>query len=120
VFRKRKPPGPDFSAIDSPAKADAMFRRGELEKLYLLPPEFGGADIPNNIVYVPLGFADVKQGIDLNIIAGLVAAGKVTSYAATPEYEGDSFIPIAITIVASDPGSFTSTINIWGEALARS
>jgi hypothetical protein len=37
----------------------------------------------------------------------------------SPEYQGKSFIPIAIKIVASDPGEFSTTINIWGEALAR-
>ena len=49
----------------------------------------------------------------------LVADSKVTSYEATPEYQGKSFVPIAIKIVASDPGSFTTAINIWGKALAR-
>lgn len=42
-----------------------------------------------------------------------------TQYTATPEYQGASFIPIAIKIVASNPGNFTTTINIWGEALGR-
>jgi hypothetical protein len=46
---KRKSPqpnGPDFSAIDSQAKAEELFRRGDLEKLFLMPLEFGGQDIP--------------------------------------------------------------------------
>ena len=38
---------------------------------------------------------------------------------AIPEYQGNSFIPIAIKIVASNPGEFSTTINIWGEALTR-
>ena len=113
------PKGPDFSDIDSRAKAIERMRAGEFEQLLLLPAQFGGTDDPRNVVYVPRGFADIKAGIDTNIIQPLVAEGKVTRYEATPEYQGRSFVPIAIKIVASDPASFTSTINIWGKALAR-
>jgi hypothetical protein len=120
-FKKKSPPpnGPDFSDIDSQTKAEDMFRRGILEKVFLLPLEFGGQDIPDNYLFVPIGVADVKSGIDNNVIAPLVAEGKVSQYTATPEYQGNSFIPIALKIVASDPGEFTTTINIWGEALGR-
>lgn len=120
-FKKKQsqPNGPDFSAIDSQAKAVELFQRGELEKLFLMPLEFGGTDNELNILYVPIGVADIKAGIDNNVIGPLVEEGTVTKYTATPEYQGDSFIPIAITIVASEPGSFTTTINLWGEALSR-
>src|SRR5262245_39881278 len=111
--------GPDFSAIDSQAKAEELFRRGELEKLFLMPREFGGQDIAENVLYVPIGLADIKSGIDNNVIAPLVAEGKVSQYTATPEYQGKSFIPIAINIVASDPAEFSTTIRIWGVALSR-
>ena len=121
-FKKKKGPpprGPDFSDVDSQAKAAALFRRGELEKLLLLPELFGGEDIPDNTIYVPVGVAAVKAGIDENVIGPLAAEGKVTRYTAEPEYQGTCFIPIAITITASDPGEFTTTINIWGDALGR-
>jgi hypothetical protein len=120
-FKKKSPQpnGPDFSAIDSREKAVALFERGELEKLFLMPLEYGGEDNVLNTLYVPVGIAAVKSGIDNNVIGPLVAEGRVTKYTASPEYQGNSFIPIAIKIVASDPGEFTSTINIWGEALAR-
>jgi hypothetical protein len=111
--------GPDFSDVDSPKKAAAMYRKGKLEKLYLIPLEFGGPDSENNVVYVPLGLTDVKRGIDVNVIGPLVEAGKVSQYKAEPEYEGESFVPIAIKITASEPGEFITTINIWGEALER-
>lgn len=117
--KKPKPIGPDFSGIDSQAKAEELFRRGELEKLFLLPLEFGGEDIPQNTLYVPIGLAAIKSGIDNNIIRPLVADGNVTQYNAVPEYQGKSFIPIAIRIEATDPGQFVTTINIWGEALGR-
>jgi hypothetical protein len=118
--KKSQPPnGPDFSEIDSQAKAEAMFRRGDLEKLILMPLEFGGQDIPVHTLYVPVGVAGIKAGIDNNVIGPLAAEGKITKYTAMPEYQGKSFIPIAIKIVASDPDEFSTTINIWGEALTR-
>lgn len=117
--RKPNPTGPDFSGIDSREKADELFRRGDLEKLFLIPLEFGGVDNPLNTLYVPVGIAAIKAGIDNNVIGPLASDGKVTEYKATPEYQGKSFIPIAIKIVASNPGEFSTTINIWGEALNR-
>jgi hypothetical protein len=113
-------PGPDFSSITSEAKAEELARQGLLEKMLLLPVVFGGRDdIPENYVYVPVGLAAVKRRIDENIIAPLVRDGSVTRYSASPEYSGTSTIPIAVTVTASQPGSFTTTINIWGEALRR-
>jgi len=120
-FKKRSAPqsGPDFSHVDSLAKASELLGQGKLEKLHLMPPEFGGEDIPQNVVYVPVGIAAVKAGIDRDVIGPLVAEGKVTKYAATPEYQGKGFVPIAVNVVASSPGDFSTTISIWGEALAR-
>lgn len=111
--------GPDFSSIDSSQKVQELFSRGELEKLLLLPVEFGGEEIPQNTVYVPLGIAEIKLGMDNNIIGPLVSQGNITRYKATPEYQGRSFVPIAIHIHASDPGNFKSTVEIWGDALKR-
>ena len=70
-FKKKKgppPTGPDFSHIDSQAKAEALFRRGDLEKLLLMPEAFGGEDSPLNTLYVPVGVAGVKAGIDATTI----------------------------------------------------
>jgi hypothetical protein len=111
--------GPDFSRIDSQAKAEELFRRGDLEKLFLMPPEFGGEDVAENVLFVPVGVAGIKAGIDQNVIGPLVAEGKVCRYEAVPEYQGQSFVPMAINIKASDPARFSTTINIWGEALSR-
>jgi len=116
---KPRPNGPDFSGIDSQAKAEELFRNGDLEKVYLFPLEFGGEDVALNVLYVPIGVADIKSGIDNNVIGALAADGKITQYKAEPEYQGKSFIPIALKITAWDPGEFTTTINMWGDALGR-
>lgn len=114
-----RPKGPDFSQVDSLAKALQLAGEGMLEKLYLMPLEFGGADIPQNVVYVPVGMAAEKARIDFEIVRPLIKQGKVTEYTAAPEYQGTSFIPIAVRIVASSPGQFSATLNVWGDALAR-
>ena len=121
LFKKKspEPSGPDFSGVDSQTKAEALFRKGKLEKLFLLPLQFGGQDIPNNFLYVPLGVAAIKERMDVGVIGPLVEKGKVRQYRAEPEYQGDSFIPIAIKITVWEPGEFTTTINVWGEALGR-
>jgi hypothetical protein len=111
--------GPDFSSVDSRSKAEKMCRQGDLEELFLIPPEFGGEDVPENVLYVPVGVAAIKSGIDINIIGPLVSEGKISQYNAEPDYQGESFVPTAIKITAWDPGQFSTTINIWGEALAR-
>lgn len=110
---------PDFSHVDSRAKAEVLFHRGELEKLLLLPLEFGGEDSPDNTVFVPLGVVEIKANIDNEIIAPLVEDGEVSQYSVSPEYQGNSSVPIALKIIASDPAEFSTTINIWGEALSR-
>lgn len=120
-FKKKSlpPVGPDFSGIDSQEKAEELFRLGQLEKVFLIPLEFGGQDNSDNYLFVPIGVPEIKAGIDNNVIRPLIEDGTVSQYSATPEYQGASFIPIALKIVASNPGSFTTEINMWGEALGR-
>lgn len=105
----------DFSAVDSLAKAQRLFEGGKLERLFLFPLEFGGQEIPQNILYVPPGIAAIKQQID-SAIGEMVKQGAVTSYVAEPEYKGDSFVPSKIKIKTSHPqkpGGVDRTINIW-------
>lgn len=119
---KKKPLGPsfpDFETIDTPAKAESLASQGQLEKVYLLPLEFGGLDNPHNSLYVPIGIANQKASIDRNVISPLAHAGTITEYQAVPVYEGKSCIPVAIEIIASNPGHFRSRIDIWGKMVQR-
>jgi hypothetical protein len=118
-FKKSRsaPPGPDYSHVDSKAKAQALVSKGELAEMYLLPAIFGGTDNPHNVVYVPAFVLDVKYGIDSNTIQPLAEQGKVKRYVATPKYQGRSVVPSAIEIQASEPASFQAVVRIWGEAI---
>ena len=105
----------DFSHVTSRAIAERLFEAGELERILLFPLEFGGEDIPPNVLYVPLGLADVKTQVD-SMVARLVEDGNATNYAAEPEYKGASHIPCRLRIRAWVPGrqgSFESVIEMW-------
>ena len=105
----------DFTDVDSLEKARALFRAGKLEELYLFPVEFGGQAVPQNIVYVPRGIAEIKRRMDATI-GKMVQDGAISKYVARPEYKGDSFIPSKIIIETSHPdkaGALNPTINIW-------
>ena len=84
--------------------------------MHLVPPEFGGPDNAQNMLYVPAGVADIKRNIDLNQVLPLIEQGQEIEYGVEPEYQGDSFVPMAFTIHA---GPINATINVWGEALKR-
>src|SRR5215467_15449466 len=94
--------GRDYSHIDSLDKALALYREGKLERLYMLPLEFGGQDVPQNVLYVPLGIVAIKKQLD-ETIANLVRERAVAGYNVQPEYKGASFIPSKIKIVTSHP-----------------
>ena len=111
--------GPDFSHVDSQEKAVDLFIQGKLEKIFLMPLELGGSDTSINTLYVPPGVSSIKAGIDNNIVVPLAKVGKITEYAAIPEYQDSSFVPIAIKIEASNPSRFSTTIRIWGNALTQ-
>lgn len=120
-FKRRGAPqtGPDYRRITSQRKAEKLCKQGELQKLLLFPEAFGGEDVPPNVVYVPPFAAELKTRIDQDVILPLVQEGRVRHYEARPEYEGDSFVPVAIHLSAIEPGEFNHTLAIWGKALEQ-
>lgn len=106
---------PDFSDVDSLAKARQLAEEGKLEKLHLMPLDLGGQDVPMNVVYVPVGIAQAKARLD-GTVRKMLEDGSVSKYAATPEYKGKSFVPARISIKAwhpDKPASFNPTLNVW-------
>lgn len=104
--------GPDYLAVDSREKALALDQRGELVRLYLMPLEYGGDASELNSVYVPDVTAQLKGRFDA-LVGDLLEAGKVSSYSATPEYRGKSFVPSALVLEAKGVGGIVERIEVW-------
>lgn len=120
IFKKKGPQfsGPDFSEVDTPEKVRRLLAEGILERVLLLPVQFGGEEIEPNIVHVPVGLAAIKAETDQNVILPLAQDGKVTRYVATPTYVGRSRIPTMIQIEATDPATFKFDLRCWGDGLS--
>lgn len=112
AFKKKKTVS--FEEIDSVGKAQEECRKGNLERMYIMSPIFGGTDDPHNILYVPVGVNRIKEGYD-DILADLVEQGKAKSFNCKPEYKGKSIVPSRITITSGKDGVevFKQTIEVW-------
>ena len=112
VFKKKKTIS--FEEIDSVDKAKEECKKGNLERMHMMSPIFGGSDEDFNILYVPIGINRIKEGYD-NILADLVAQGKAASFKCTPEYKGKSVVPCRITVTSGKDGKevFKQTIEVW-------
>ncbi|WP_233131802.1 hypothetical protein [Robiginitalea sediminis] len=102
----------DYSAVDSREKAIALYEKGELSKIYLMPLEFGGDDKPVNTLYVPAFVHEFKTRVDKRI-EDLLDAGDNLSFTAEPEYKGNSFVPSRLVIMVTGDTEFTEAIDIW-------
>jgi len=102
----------DFSQIDSNDKAIQLFKKGKLTEVHLMPLEFGGQDLPMNILYAPKFAKTAKHEFD-KMIETFLIDGKKLSYSAEPEYKGKSFIPSKLHISVTGDLEFSETINIW-------
>lgn len=117
IFKKRQDasgeePRLDFSGIDSNEKAQGLFAKGQLVKLYLMPLDFGGHDSPLNTVYVPAGANRQKEGFDSKIY-DLLEKGLQLRYSASPEYKGNSFIPSRVVIQVNGDQTLTEVVEVW-------
>lgn len=109
----------DFSHITSRELAEAAWQSGQLQKLLLMPAEFGGEDVEVNVLYLPGVAADAKRTVDLQQVLPLAQQGRISRYEARPQYFGDSFVPSLLTIDACDPGRFTAEVRVWGSVAER-
>ena len=112
AFKKKK--AISFEEIDSIEKAQDECKKGNLERMHIMSPIFGGTDEPHNILYVPVGVNRIKEGYD-DILVGLVQQGKAKSFNCKPEYKGKSVVPSKITITSGKDGVdvFKQTIEVW-------
>ena len=117
IFRKKQDdstakPVLDYSTIDSKEKAQELFAKGQLVKLYLMPLEFGGPDSSINTLLVPEFANNQKKNFDSKVY-DMLKSGLQLNYSANPEYKGSSFIPGKLIINVKGDKTITEVINIW-------
>ncbi len=111
-FKKKENSPLDLATIDSREKAIAAHQQGQLEKVYLMPLECGGAESDANLVYAPPFVKTLKDRHNQMVVQWL-EEGKQLGYEVNPEYKGDSVIPAKLTIVVNGEVDFTESIEIW-------
>jgi hypothetical protein len=82
---------------------DSLLARGLVEKILMLPAEFGGPDASRNRRYLPPEPAARKRAIEADI-RRRIEGGEVLYYRVTPEYDSDSFVPAQLRIEAAKEG----------------
>lgn len=105
----------DYSQVTSLKLAQELAKKGELEKILLFPEAFGGEDIPQNVLYVPLGIAEIKAQLTETTM-NYVEKGIINKLEVLPTYKGDSFIPATVEMKmwhSDKEGSFNPTIKVW-------
>jgi hypothetical protein len=105
----------DFSDVTSVEDAKRLEARGELVKILLFPEEFGGEDVPANVVYVPEVTAEIKNMITGTLIR-FVEEDLIDNLSVEPEYKGKSVVPSRIVMKATHhtkEGQFIPAIEIW-------
>jgi hypothetical protein len=106
---------PDFSSVESLAAAGALAEKGDLVRIFLFPAEFGGADIPQNVVYITPQAAAARDLL-VATLGRMIEEGLLDRMNVAPVYKGRSFVPAAIAFKAwhtSKPGRFEQTIEVW-------
>ena len=107
---------PDYAHVKSNAQAMALCESGELFKILLFPAEFGGEDVPHNVVYVPRGVPEAQQMI-VGTLVRFVEEGTINQLTVNPEYKGDSFVPSRILMRAWNSekpgGEFAPALEVW-------
>lgn len=113
-FFKKKKELPDFSYVTSIEKAKEECSKGILEKMYVISPIFGGSENEDNIVYVPHGINNVKEGYD-NLMVNMIKMGSKVSYNCKFEYKNNSVVPSKVLLISSIDGkeAVTHTVNVW-------
>ena len=71
---------------------DSLIARGLIEKVLMLPAEFGGTDDPRNLVYLPINLVSQKRAFDAEVMRR-IQNGEDLQYAVTPNYDNDSVVP---------------------------
>lgn len=94
--------GSEYADVTEPDEVERLVNAGQLERIYLVSPVFGGADAPGNIVPAGQGAATAKQQID-NAVMEALERGQDLAYDVVPDYgESHSLVPERITFTVGE------------------
>jgi len=93
---------------------DEMIKTGDLKRMYLISPKFGGTDDIGNMVYVPTLAYNKKNQIDEEL-ENYLKQGRNVRYMCNLRYKGKSSIPskIKIQAVIDGVGPYIKEIDVW-------
>jgi hypothetical protein len=106
---------PDFANYQTLPSVRALAGEGKLVKLLLFPAEFGGEDVPHNVVYVTMAAADAHAAI-VGTLRRMVREGLLDRMEVTPVWRDKSFVPAGIRFHAwhtAKAGTFEPEIVVW-------
>ena len=107
---------PGFEGIRSLNDARRACMNGELAKALLVPIEFGGEDVPQNVVYVSPAACEAQSAIIKDLIGFVREQGAIQLH-AVPEYRGDCFVPSRIIYQAFPQATqfapMVRVVSIW-------
>lgn len=102
--------GSEYADVTEPDEVERLVTAGQLERIYLISPVFGGAEDERNIVTAGQGAATAKQQIDTAVLEAL-ESGQDLPYDVVPDYEdGHSLVPHRITFTL---GQDTYVLITW-------
>ncbi|WP_018155682.1 hypothetical protein [Demetria terragena] len=104
--------GSEYADVIEPDDVERLVNAGQLERIYLVSPIFGGAEDIRNIVTAGQGAARAKQEIDTAVVTALEQCEDL-AYDVVPDYgDSHSLVPQRITFTA---GSQSYIIITWDQ-----
>ena len=88
-----------------------LLGRGIVQKVLLLPAEFGGTEDPRNVTWLPLPSIAEENAFD-SAVRQRIQCGEAVRYGAMPTYEGDSMIPDALRLVVAGRETAECVVNV--------
>ena len=98
--------GCEYADVTEHDEVDRLVNAGQLERIYLVSPVFGGAENERNIVTAGQGAAKAKHEIDTAVLAAL-EGGEDLPYDVVPDYgDGQSLVPQRITFTLGEDRTY--------------
>lgn len=103
----------DFSKADSHEKMEQLEKEGQLVKILMVPPAFGGKKTPKNMIYVPNNKKLIKK-LKRKFKQGFKKIqGTKKRFTWDFEYKDKSHVPYRIKFEVLNTQYFNETVQLW-------